>query len=164
MSYGHDNQGGQWQQPGSAPSASEPSDPYGQPSNAPYSQQPQGYGQQAPYGQQQVNPYDQPAAPAYGQYGYGQPYGMPMEHPQGTLILVLGILGFVTGLAAPVAWYMGSKTRKEIAASGVVYSNEGNIKAGHILGMVMSIIYGALIVLYIVMMIVLFGIIGVTSM
>lgn len=160
MSY--DNQSGQWQQPGSAPSASEPSDPYGQ--QPAYGQQP--YGQQ-PYGHQQVNPYDQQPGygqSAYGQYGYGQPYGMPMEHPQGTLILVLGILGFVTGLAAPVAWYLGSKTRKEIAASGMVYANEGNIKAGHILGMVMSIIYGALIVLYIVMMIVLFGILGVSSM
>ena len=109
-----------------------------------------------------MNPYDQP--PAYGQYGYGHPYGVPMEHPQGTLILILGILGLVTGLAAPVAWYLGSKTRKEIAASGVAYSNEGNIKAGHILGMVMSIIYAVLIALYIVVVIVVFGILGVAAM
>ena len=44
-------------------------------------------------------------------YGY-QPYnpGRSAEHPQGTTILVLGILSIVVcGLLAPVAWGMGNK-------------------------------------------------------
>ena len=50
---------------------------------------------------------------------YGQSYGVAtQEHPQGTTILVLGIVGIFVGVCAPIAWYMGSKAQKEIAASG----------------------------------------------
>lgn len=162
MSQGH-NQYGPWEQPGGAPSASEPSDPT-------YGSQSYGYGGQSYPSDQQLNPYEQPPNPygppgAYGQpYGYAQPYGMPMEHPQGTLILVLGILGFVTGLSAPVAWYLGSKVRKEIAASGIHYANEGNIRAGQVMGIVMTIVYGFLIVLYILLIIFIFGMFGMAAM
>ena len=113
----------------------------------------------APSGQYQPNPY--PPAP-YGQQ-YGQPYGAPQEHPQGTVILVLGIVGIFTAICAPIAWVLGSKAKKEIASSGVHYSNEQNINIGRILGMVFSIIYAVSIVLTIVAAIVIFGIAASTS-
>lgn len=82
-----------------------------------------------------------PPAPGYG-YPY-QGYGYPMarEHPQGTLVLVLGICGWVLcGLCAPFAWVMGSNALKEIDANPAAYSNRSAVQAGRILGMVYSIL------------------------
>jgi len=122
--------------------------PYGQPEATPYAQPTPN-----PYSQPTPNPYDQPPA----QYGgatpvsYGQPYGAaPQEHPQGVLILVFGIIGIFSGIFAPIAWYMGNKARKEIAASGVSYSNESQINTGRMLGKVFTIIYIALIVVTVI--------------
>ena len=86
--------------------------------------------------------YQQPAYPPAPQSGYvvAQPYGALPEHPQGTTILVLGIVGLFVTICAPIAWYMGSKAQKEIAASGQHYSNEQNINIGKIMGMVLSIL------------------------
>jgi hypothetical protein len=82
----------------------------------------------------------QPAYPPAPQAGYVQPYGALPEHPQGTTILVLGIVGLFVTICAPIAWYMGSKAQKEIAASGVHYANEQNVNIGKILGMVLTIL------------------------
>ncbi len=76
--------------------------------------------------------------------GY-QPYGSPMgtrEHPQGTTVLVLGILSLVVcGVLGPFAWSMGNKAVKEMDAQpGVVWTNRGNVTAGRICGMISSII------------------------
>ena len=79
------------------------------------------------------------------------------------MILVLGIVGIFTAICAPIAWVLGSKAKKEIARSGVHYSNEQNINIGRILGIVFSIIYAVSIVLTIVAAIVLFGIAASTS-
>ena len=87
---------------------------------------------------------------------YPQPYGALPEHPQGTVILVLGIVGFFATICAPIAWYLGSKAQKEIAASGQHYSNEQNINIGKIMGMVLSILALAGIVITIVVMIIMF--------
>jgi hypothetical protein len=79
--------------------------------------------------------------------------GAPQEHPQGTVILVLGILGFVTVICGVIAWVLGSKAQKEIAASGQHYSNEGNIRVGKILGIVttvLGIIYLAIILIVVI--------------
>jgi hypothetical protein len=115
------------QQPQAQPSPQPPyppSEQYQQPSEqpAPYGQQP------APYGQQSPMPY-------------GQPYGAPpQEHPQGTMILIFGILGIFITIFAPIAWYLGNKARAEIQASGVHYTNEQNISIGRMLGKVFTII------------------------
>lgn len=110
------------------------------------------------------NPYEQypagdtpdPYAGQYGgQYG-GQPYGVaPQEHPQGTVVLVLGILGFLVGVTAPFAWYLGNKAMKEVRASGTSYSNEQQINIGRILGMVVTLLYAIGLVLGIIAVIVL---------
>ena len=96
-------------------------------------------------------PYGGGATPA----PYGQPYGAPQEHPQGTLILVFGIIGIFSGIFAPIAWYLGNKAKKEIAASGAHYANESQINTGRMLGKVFTIIYIVVIVLYIVFFIIL---------
>jgi hypothetical protein len=121
-----------------------PQTPYTQPGQ----QYPQGAGQPAPYGQQSPMPY--------GQQPYGQqPYGAaPQEHPQGTMILIFGILGIFITIFAPIAWYMGNKAKKEIQASGIQFSNEQNISVGRMLGKIFTIIAIVSIVLVIILWIV----------
>ena len=99
-----------------------------------------------PYGDYQRSP-----AP------YGQPYPMqPIEHPQGTTVLVLGILGvFVAGVCAPFAWYLGSKALKEIRTSGVRYANEQNIVVGRVLGIIMTILLAIMLVFMLVFVVIL---------
>jgi hypothetical protein len=112
------------QQPYGQPSASGYGQEYGQEYGQDYGQQP-GYGQQA-YPPVQANPY---AA-----------YGGGIEHPQGTVVLILGILGFFTGITGIVAWVMGRKALREIDSSGQVYTNRSQVQIGYILGIVTSII------------------------
>lgn len=109
-------------------------DPYGQ--NA-YGQGQDAYGQN-PYGQSQ-NAFGQNA---YGQNPYGQnPYGgygtMAQPHPQGTTVLVLGILGlvvcFICGIVAAV---MGTTALREIDANPSAYNNRQTLVAGRILGLI----------------------------
>ena len=154
-------------QPGSNPYQPPPGQypggpaPYGQSSPAPAP-----YGQSspapAPYGQQPPAPYGQQPPPPYGQSSpvpYGQSYGAPaQEHPQGTMIFVLGIVGIFVGVCAPIAWYLGNKTLREITAAGTSYSNVSQIRTGRMLGKVFTIIYIVFIVLYIIALIVIFGI------
>ncbi|HYV37492.1 MAG TPA: hypothetical protein VE988_17435 [Gemmataceae bacterium] len=66
---------------------------------------------------------------------------------RGTLILVLGILGFVCcGLLAPVAWIMGKQDMAKIQAGQIAPEAEQLTKIGMILGMIGT----ALIILYII--------------
>jgi hypothetical protein len=128
--------------------------PYGQPGQ--YSQggqqpgqYPQGSEQPAQYGQQPAQYGQQPHMP------YGQPYGTPpQEHPQGTLILIFGILGIFITIFAPIAWYLGNKAKNDIQASGFHYSNEQNISIGRMLGKIFTIIAIVSIVLVIIFWIV----------
>jgi hypothetical protein len=72
---------------------------------------------------------------------YGQQYGAaPPEHPQGTLILIFGIIGIFFSLFGAIAWYLGANAMKEIQATGIRYSNESNINTGRILGKIVTII------------------------
>src|SRR5512133_843901 len=105
-----------------------PAQPSSQPPYPPSGQYQQPAGQPTPYSQQSPMPY-------------GQPYGAPpQEHPQGTMILIFGILGIFITIFAPIAWYLGNKARAEIQASGVHYTNEQNISIGRMLGKVFTII------------------------
>ena len=57
--------------------------------------------------------------------------------------LVLGILGVVCcALMAPIAWYMGSQELKAIQAGSSPVAGDGLAKAGMILGIVGTIIFG----------------------
>jgi len=81
-----------------------------------------------------------PSNPSYG--SYGSPYGgMPQAHPQGTTILVLGILSLVIcGLLGPVAWVMGNNAIAEIDRNPSAYSNRGSVQAGRICGIVATVL------------------------
>lgn len=98
-------------------------------------QQPSGPGPYpANYGQQ-------PPPPPYGYQQFGGGSMMPANHPQGTTILVLGILSLaVCSILGPFAWSMGNKAIREIDAdSTTTYSNRGQIVAGRICGMIATI-------------------------
>ena len=113
--------------------------------------------QPPPPGQQSPGPYpanygQQPPPP----YGY-QPYGgmMPAQHPQGTTILVLGILSLVVcGLLGPFAWSMGNKALREIDSDPTTtYGNRGQINAGRICGMIGTIILAVSVVVWVIVVI-----------
>jgi hypothetical protein len=151
------------QNPQSQPSGNPYEQPGGQypPAGQQYSSEGQQYppaGQQYPsagqqYPASQPSPYGQPPA------AYGQPYGAATgEHPQGTIIFVLGIVGIFVAVCAPIAWYMGNKTLREVTASGATPSNLSQIKTGRLLGKVFTIIYIVLIALYILFFIIIFGV------
>ncbi|MGH9243189.1 MAG: DUF4190 domain-containing protein [Acidimicrobiales bacterium] len=102
---------------------SQPPPPYGQPPPPP----PPGYGQPPPY--------PQPGYPGY------QMYGVPQDHPQATLALILGILGLVVcGVCAPFAWVIGRRAVNEIDASGGALGGRGSAQAGYIMGLIGSIL------------------------
>ncbi|MGW0182792.1 DUF4190 domain-containing protein [Nocardia sp. NPDC003345] len=93
-------------------------------------------------------------------YGY-RPYGPPPEHPQATLILILGIVGLVfCQLCAPIAWVLGKRALNEIDASGGAIGGRSNVMVGYICGIIGSVfvILGILaIVAYFVFVVILFG-------
>jgi hypothetical protein len=62
---------------------------------------------------------------------------MPREHPQGTIVLILGILSLaMCALAGPFAWSMGYRTLREIDANPSAYSNRTSVLVGYICGIV----------------------------
>ncbi len=92
--------------------------------------------------------------PGYGGYPQG---GYQQEHPKGTTVLVLGILGLVLcQLCAPFAWSMGNKTLKEIDANPGRYSNRGTVNAGRICGIVGSVllIFWLLYVIFVIVLVI----------
>ena len=123
------------------------------------SDQPPGYdpGQYGPppgYGAPQYG-----AAPQYGvPYGYGPPQ---YEHPQGTTVLILGILGIVAcQILAPFAWVMGNRALAEIDANPAAYSNRGLVVAGRICGIVGSVLLGIYLAFFLVYFLIVLAAIG----
>lgn len=95
----------------------------------------------------------------------GMQPGMPMagaprpEHPQGTTILVLAILGiFLCPICSFVAWIMGNGARKQIAAGQ--YAESGNVTAGWIIGLIWSILSIIGILAYVLLAVVFVGALG----
>ena len=70
---------------------------------------------------------------------YAAPSG---NHPEGTKILVLGILGVtLCGILAPFAWVVGNRVLREIDQSnGMMTGNRGLVVAGRILGIIGTIL------------------------
>lgn len=93
----------------------------------------------------------QPTSPPPG-YGYGG-YPPSVEHPQGTTVLVLGVLSLVVcQVLGPIAWNMGNKALREMDASGGMFSNRGSVQAGRICGMIATGILVAGLVVFVVAM------------
>jgi hypothetical protein len=104
--------------------------------------------EQGPYGQYPTGPGQGPGQGqgpgGYGQHPYQGGYGMtgPQPHPQGTVILVLGILGLVVcGIAGVVALVMGNKALKEIDANPAAYNNRQTVAIGRILGIIAVVLW-----------------------
>lgn len=104
-----------------------------------------------------------PGTPGYPVYA--ALYRVGVEHPQGTIVLVLGILGFVTGVTGPIAWVMGGRALKEIDASGHVWSNRGTVQAGWVLGIISTVLMAAFVlvmiaslVIWLIMMLAMFAV------
>lgn len=114
-----------WSQP--PPAAPPPPPPAAPPPPAPAPGQPY-----PPYGQPGGYP-----APGYG----GGMYAGGQEHPQGTMILILGILSIVVcQFLGPFAWVMGRKALTEIDTSGQTYTNRTMVQAGMICGIIGSVL------------------------
>jgi uncharacterized Tic20 family protein len=118
----------------------------GPPPPPPGSAPPPGPPSDRPYQQ----PYQQPYQSPYGGYA-------AREHPQGTTILVLGVLSIVLGLSCgvgfligPVAWVMGNNAVAEIDADPAAYTNRGMVQAGRICGIVASALLALAVVVVIV--------------
>lgn len=109
----------------------------------PYGDQPQQpaqnpYGAQPPYG-------GPPAQPGYGYGGYA-----PVDHPQATTVLVLGIVSLVVcGLAGPFAWIMGNRVVREIDASGGRWGGRSTANIGRILGIIASVLLGLVVLFFV---------------
>ncbi|HSE70500.1 MAG TPA: DUF4190 domain-containing protein [Nocardioidaceae bacterium] len=137
------------------------------PSDDRYGQE--GYGQER-YGQEQPGSWEQKGQPPGeppGGAGYGQAPGYPPpgpyapDHPKATTVLVLGILGIVVcGVIAPFAWVMGRQTLAEIDGSHGRLGGRGAANAGYILGIIGTVLLG----LSILMLVVVFGIMGMASL
>lgn len=96
----------------------------------------------SPYGRRPPPGFEQYRGPSAGRYGsaYGPPFHAPIEHPDGTTVLVMGLLGvLVCGLVAPFAWSRGNRVLRQIDASPGRYSNRSTVNAGRILGMISTI-------------------------
>jgi hypothetical protein len=100
----------------------------------------------------------------YPQQGYGGGYGGQVEHPQGTTVLILGILGIVAcQILGPFAWSMGNKALEEIDRDPLRYSNRSNVNTGRILGIVATVLLGVYLVGGIVYFLFIIAIIGGSS-
>lgn len=105
-----------------------------------------------------------PPPPPPGGGGYGAPppggaYGAPppagggaVEHPKGTMILVLGIVGVVCcSPVGIVAFFMANTALKEIDANPAAYSNRQIVFVGKILGIVAMVLLALSLVYFLFM-------------
>ncbi len=77
------------------------------------------------------------------------PYGMygGYEHPDGTTVLILGVLSLVVcQFLGPAAWIMGNRAIAEIDANPAAYTNRGSVQAGRICGIISSCLIIATVV------------------
>ena len=67
--------------------------------------------------------------------------------PNGTLILVLGILSIVIcGILGPVAWVMGNNGMTLINSGGGDQAQRGNVNAGRICGIIGTVFWAIAII------------------
>ncbi|MEZ5090546.1 MAG: hypothetical protein R2719_13040 [Micropruina sp.] len=99
----------------------------------------------------------QPSTP----YSFGQrlpydPAGIRPEHPNAVVTLTLGIVGLVTmffgfPFISPIARYLGAKARREVREQPGAYRDSSRLNAGHVLGVVGTLLSLAFILLVLTM-------------
>jgi hypothetical protein len=139
-------------QPDSPYGSSQPDSPYGGYPNMPSYTDEQPYAGGPVYGE---SPYE--GSPYQANFGGSTPYGMasysapPVQHPQATLALILGILGLAVcpfvGIAALV---IGNKARKQIDAAPGQFAGRGMATAGFVMG-IASVAITVLMVLLVIL-------------
>ncbi|MBN2651491.1 MAG: DUF4190 domain-containing protein [Spirochaetales bacterium] len=80
-----------------------------------------------------------------------------LQPHRGTTVLVLGILGFIPCcgmILGIIAWVLGSIDLKKIDAGLMDPSGRGNTNAGKILGIISTILWILVIILYIVIFVI----------
>lgn len=79
-----------------------------------------------------------------------------MQPHRGTLVLVLGILALVAcgPICGPLAWIFGNKDLKEMRAGRMDPSGEQMTNIGKILGMVGTILFAMVFMLYCVIIVI----------
>lgn len=114
--------------------------------------EPQVFGWQAPAANPntQLSPYSFGATVPYG-------FSSPPEHPNATVVLVLGILGFFTNfmflpVVAPVAWVMGQRARTEMRQNPGKYRDSGKLTAGWVLGIISTLMAVLFCILFVVIL------------
>ena len=96
------------------------------------------------------NPYQPPVG------GYGRP------HPEGTLVLVLGILGLVLCPVVAVPGLLrGNQALREIDANPHAYSNRTAVVVGRVLSIV-TLVAWALVILFYLVAVLALGLFGTT--
>ena len=95
------------------------------------------------------NPYDGTPPPSAA-WPHPQPFApyaaaMP-EHPQSATVLVLGLIGLFIPVTGPIAWWMGSRARAEVAAGR--YAPGGTLTGGWVLGIITTLWLAVVILLF----------------
>ncbi len=90
---------------------------------------------------------------------YQGQYQVVPDHPQATTTLVLGILGLVLcGVIAPFAWSMGNRVLGEIDAARGTLGGRSSVNAGRIMGIIGTV----LLIVYVLFIVGMFAIFGLT--
>lgn len=78
------------------------------------------------------------------------PYYPPVEqeHPSSVPVLVLGVVGLFVPFLSPVAWYMGSKAKREVRR-GAPYRWAVMGQVGYVLGVVYTLLMALFAVAFI---------------
>jgi|GEM_PF-5714427 len=87
-----------------------------------------------------TNPYVYPAMPYPANMVYMPGGAVIPEHPDANMILVLGILGVLFLVPAPIALVMGARARKDCL--GEQYASTGTLTAGYVLGIIGTVFLG----------------------
>lgn len=85
---------------------------------------------------QQFSPY--PPAPTPG-YGMVSPYAMKPEHPDSTLVLILGVVSLFAVVTGPFAWYYGSRARAQMAREPHRWAPSTQLTIGWVLGILCTV-------------------------
>lgn len=91
---------------------------------------------------------ERPQAPV-GSPSWGAP-SSGYAHPQGTTVLVLGILSVVVmPLLGPFAWVMGHRSLREVDSSGVPASNRQMLVGGMVTGIIGTVFLGLAVLAFV---------------